>query len=348
MFLRNLLYPLGVMYDLATSGRNWAYDHNLISIEKVDVPIISFGNLTMGGTGKTPLLCEILSWAETEGRKVGVVSRGYGGTYQGIVRVPNSIEPRIYGDEPSIIARQFPKVPIYLGRSKVKAAKELIRKESVDVIFVDDGFQHRSLWRDINILIIDVTEPIVNYRVLPWGRGRENTRFASRADVIIYNKVNLVSESQRARVLEWTDQFVSDSLPSPLTIECEYHVRQIRNLYSQEVINIPSEDKWDSLGAAHLVSAIGNPKSFEQMMRLKFAVKSHRIFGDHHFYTKNDVEDICKLANEKEKIIITEKDAIKIKNLIQTDHNIWVAELKPKMGLKVKLLYDKIRLLASK
>lgn len=337
--MRFILFPLSLIYAFAMKIRNQLYDREILSVVRLSKPVVSVGNLTMGGTGKTPLICELLNWALDQGLRPAVISRGYKSSIKGIAKVQTGENSLRYGDEPAMVVKKFPMVPFYIGADRVAVAQELIRNEAVDIIFADDAFQHRRMGRDLDIVIIDCTESLENYQVLPSGRGRELQSGILRADYIILNKVNLVAPQKKQEVIEFIAS-VCGKRQIPV-IESEYYVRQFLSLDGANKQELKSNER------VLLVSGVGNPAAFEDLMSLNLKVVKHLVYRDHHAYSNKDLDKVLTLGRELniQRIVTTEKDAVKMSSLNPSEKNIWVAELVPKLSLRVKSLHEKIRLL---
>ena len=328
---------LSNIYSSVMKFRNFVYDKDYLSKHKVHRPVISIGNITVGGTGKTPITDHFILWAAKKNIKVGVVSRGYGGSYTGVQRIPENADPQIYGDEPTMLSSRNPNIPIYVCGNRVIAAQEMIRTEEIDLVLADDAFQHRRLIRDIDIVVIDLLENLENYKVIPQGRAREPLQGLKRADYFILNKANFVSDQQ----IEQVKQFIEEQLNnSPDFIIGNYLFKDVINFYG----NASKDNNF------LLVSGIGNPKSFEKLIQsqnIKFA--DHITYRDHHSFSTNDIKSIEQKANENScnGILCTEKDAIKLKGIIKNSNINWFfAKLEVEL-LGAERLYDKITSLCS-
>jgi len=329
-----LLQPLSTIYKAVTDVRNRLYEQGRLQVHQLPIPIVSVGNLTMGGTGKTPILCELLQWANEQKLRPAMVSRGYKGSFTGIQRVPLNGDPELFGDEPVMVANKFPSVPVYVGTDRVAAVESILANEKIDLVFADDAFQHRRLGRNLDILILDCSEKIENYRVLPWGRGREDSHAVQRADFIILNKANLVSPEFKKKVLDFIEQqLMGKSTP---VIESDYYLGHLEHLQTRQKQDIVAYE------SVLLVSAIGNPSAFEGLMRNKFNVVKHLIYRDHHKFTQHDIDVILNHAKNKnvQRIIVTEKDAVKLRRFSHLDFS--VAVLAPKLSLQAKKIYERI------
>ena len=292
-------------------GRNRAYDREWLKSRNVGVPVVSIGNVTAGGTGKTPLTALLIAGLQARDRRVGVISRGYGGTEKGPLRVANdgTVETaRRFGDEPSWLASRFTDVPIYICGDRIVAGQALLLDEKVDVILADDAFQHRRLARAFDIVVLDATEPEWHYRSLPLGRLRENLSSLGRADAIFITKTNL-SDSEpaflRSRIERETaaDIFEMESVIAGFTsLESGVRgaVRPLADFSGEKVV---------------LASGIGRPETFSQLVERSGAKIVKRFdFPDHHAFSESNRLEIERAAQEHgaSNIFVTEKDAVKL------------------------------------
>ncbi len=332
VFFRSLSFA----YSAVMHVRNMLYDAQLIETHKFAVPVVSVGNLTWGGTGKTPIICELVRWSLEQGFKPAVISRGYKGQFKGVLRVPIDGEASVYGDEPAMMAKRFGSVPVYVGGDRVAVMKELLAKESVQIIFADDAFQHRRLARALDVVVMDCTEKLEHYEVVPLGRGREEKSALKRADFIILNKVNIAPPEAKQQTLDFIDR-ICEGREIPV-IESEYYIKRLVRLDGHEETGAGRFQK------VLLASGIGNPAAFSALVAKNFDIKGHMIFRDHHIYSASDIRNIIAEARRLgvDKILVTEKDAVKIRHLAIGHLLFYVAELGPKLSLRVKGLYEKI------
>lgn len=320
-----MLSLLGWVFAWIAQFRNALYDRGWLERHQLERPVISVGNLTVGGTGKTPIISYILHWFDQQDIKVGVVSRGYKGKFTGVGRVQldNGV---FYGDEPMMLATQFPEVPIYVCPNRVEAAKELIKNHQVDVILADDGFQHRKLKRDLDVVVLDLMEPLVNYRPLPVGRAREPLSSLKRAQILVYNKVNLASPGQ----LDKLEGLVRDQ-QGPANDRWVFSEYYINSLVTSTGEVLKQDDHLRLL----LVSGIGRPASFkESLVQLGYKnFVGHRVYPDHHAYTEKDVKALLQELNFKQAdyLVTTEKDAIKLNQFKILEGRLLVTKLDIKL-----------------
>jgi len=190
--MRFVLLPLSWLYGLVVRLRNRLFDSRVLKSAAADVPVISVGNLTAGGTGKTPLVEYIAGHFLTQGRKVGIVSRGYGRASRGVVVVSDGsslrADARAGGDEPVQMARKYPAAAVVVGEKRVEAARCAIEL-GAEVLLLDDAFQHRYLRRDVDILVLDSRKDIREEPLLPSGLRREPLSSLRRADLVVMSRI---------------------------------------------------------------------------------------------------------------------------------------------------------------
>lgn len=303
---------LSSIYAMLAQTRNWCYDLQLIDSLDLKTPVVSIGNLTVGGTGKTPITQMILDhYLEKRIRPV-VVGRNYKAKLRGIGRVDANLPfcAQYFGDEPTLLAMNNPGVPVYVGPVKWLAAEQAEREVSPDVIVMDDGFQHRALHRDLDLVLMDATEKFSQYDFLPSGRGRESIHSLDRAHWVFLTKVNLAEESKVEQILE--------ILPK--------HLKVLEVAYR---LQVPVEEAGSK---AIAFAGLAKPESFKTSIRQDtlYELLDFISFPDHHAYTIEEIQKISARARQQgaEVILTTEKDWTKIKNLM-TDHSQFrVLELK--------------------
>lgn len=334
--MRTYLAPFALLYAIGVQVRSSAFNRGVLRSTKVKVPVISIGNITAGGTGKTPLTALLAKRFAQDRKRVTILSRGYKGKVRGIEEVATSGNAAKYGDEPFWLAQELKGIArVFVGAKKVAAAQQA--EETADVLIADDAFQHRYLARDFDLVIIDATEPLEHYFPLPWGQGRESFSSLQRAHAIVINKVNLASEAwlRKLRML------IRDHARPQISIfEVSYLIRELESLKTHERIEL------SDLGGQKvlLVSGIGRPKAFEKLFNhFRIEIVDHVIFPDHHHYSQNDFSEIERRAAKggAQFIISTEKDAVKFGN--------WLPELPLFMSrlelasVQLEELYETIR-----
>lgn len=339
MSIKEVLFPARWVYQGATGFRNWLYDIRAIKASQVDAKVISVGNLTLGGTGKTPVTIAVIEALQARGYTCGVVSRGYKREQKGVLEVDAlaKFAAQTYGDEPTLIKATFPDMPVLVGERRVAAAQALLSSRKVDFIVCDDAFQHRRLHRDLNLLLVDATEPLKNYRVVPVGRARESLAPAlKRADLVFITKANLVPPEQLQAVRE----YIEARAQKPI-VHAEYVYKGLKR------INGPAFEQ-TLRDKVYLVSGIAKPEAVEKTLDGKVTVVKHRTFPDHHRYTNLEVEEILDEASRLQArwILTTAKDSMKLGAFPLLRERLWVVDLGIEMKGEVKAFDEAIDRLA--
>ena len=191
------------MYRGATGCRNWFYDRKLFRVQQVESKVIAIGNLTLGGTGKTPVTLALLEGLQARGYSCGVVSRGYKRAQKGVLEVTmDPLAANTFGDEPALIKASYPEVPVVVGEKRSAAAQALLSQRKVDFILCDDGFQHRRLGRDLDLVLLDALDPFGGGRIFPRGLLREPIASLKRAGIVILSRADLIQPAERAAILK--------------------------------------------------------------------------------------------------------------------------------------------------
>ncbi|MFH1854411.1 MAG: tetraacyldisaccharide 4'-kinase [Candidatus Omnitrophota bacterium] len=297
MAFEYLLLPFSFIYYFAICLRSFFYNSNIFRTYSIDAKVISVGNITWGGTGKTPTVLFLLRHFSGQGRKVAVLIRGYG------------------KDEPEMFLRLMPGVPVVIGKDRVKTAREAVEKHQVDTILLDDGFQHRRLKRDLDIVCIDATNPFGNGCVIPAGSLREGLSGLKRADIFLITKVDF---AQDEKVLQGLKEKLKRINSKAVIAESIHQARHFYKLSDGKTVDPGSLRNKNVI----LLSAIGSPVSFETtVLKLGIKFKKHFVFRDHHCYNKKDlkaIEDYCG-RNKIDMVITTEKDAVKLSQYTKPD-----------------------------
>ena len=288
--------------------RIWAYRWNFFPTNKLSCRVISVGNLTLGGTGKTPVVMMIAEILRGNGRKPGILSRGYGGNSKNEVNVvcdgKNILLPTsIAGDEAVMMAQRLKNVPILVGSDRYQTGLYAIKHFGVDTLILDDGFQHLALKRDMNILLFDHQRPFGNGELFPAGELREPIDQVHRADFVFITRYSGSSYPPGI-----SEQLIKD-LP---IIKSTLRLDSLLNLSDGETVDIKKLQ--DHPIAAF--SGIANPNDFRRLLEQSGArVVFYHPFPDHHDYNLSDLKHIedSALKSGAKIILTTEKDAVKIK-----------------------------------
>ena len=316
-----ILAPLGVLYSAVTAARRALYKTGALKVHKINAPVISVGNITTGGTGKTPLVEWVARTVAREGRRVCILMRGYGRRDEGkrvIVSDGEHIlaDATTGGDEPRLLAEALQGVASVISDAdRTSAARYAIENFESEVFILDDGFQHLRLARDLNIVAIDSTNPWGDGHLLPRGRLREPLRELRRADLIILTRTE---QSQDVVSLRKQTERLSNGRPVILS---RTQTKMLRPLTATTESNTSELSTHPSSLRPHTFAAfcaVGNPSAFfKQMQRDGYTLKFMRSFPDHHVYTQRDVGEIVSEAKEAgaEALITTAKDAVKLRSL---------------------------------
>jgi len=315
VILKFLLYPFSIIYGIVTGIRNFLYDSGILKSNDSDIPVVSIGNLTVGGTGKTPHTEYLISLLK-EDHKVAVLSRGYKRKTKGFIEVKTDSLVADVGDEPLQIKIKFPLVTVAVDKNRVHGIRKLVKdsNNAIDLVLLDDAFQYRKINPSVNILLIDYNRPVIKDLILPAGRLRESHRQQKRASMIIYTKCP-VSLSPIARRIMIENIYLQP-----------YQYLFFTNMnYDKPVPVFPElAENWLSFAdtknksSVLLLSGIANPVPFWDYVSSVAKIEDKIVFPDHHFYSSGDIQKIEKRYDRISKdnylyILTTEKDAMRLK-----------------------------------
>jgi tetraacyldisaccharide 4'-kinase len=304
-----LLLPFAYFYQFIVFSRNKLFDLNLLKIKSLSKPVISIGNLTIGGTAKTPFTIFISNHLKSKGIKVAILSRGYGRKSTGTVVVSdgeNILSSLIdSGDEPTLIARKTTDIPIVVDNNRCRGGNYLISKYNPDIIILDDGFQHRSLNRNLDILLVNSLDKKREHQLIPIGKLREPWKNYKRADILIKTKSNLIGKNNfLSKKVSKTNKniFISESHIKISNVFTKKNLTKV-NLLNKNVLSL---------------TAIGDHKSFLTSIK-KTGCNLIKVlnFRDHYNFNQklwNKIEYSIQSINI-EFILTTEKDWVKIEPL---------------------------------
>lgn len=300
-----LLSALSAVYGTGVGLRNFLYSSGAFKTHRLPCRVISVGNITVGGTGKTPIAIFIAGLLKGKGYKTVILSRGYGGKAQGPALVSDGrqtlLSPDIAGDEPCLMAARLPGVPVIVSPDRVKGGLFAIEKFSPDFIILDDGFQHRRLERDINIVLIDSKEGFGNGYLLPRGILREPLEGLRRANLVL-----IKGGEPDGEVKETLKKY---DIPA---MTFDYSITGMA-----EVASGSPKKLSDIKGTRALAFAgLANPDSFFSAVEtLGVEITKKLKYPDHHPYAPSDIETIKANTGNGGIAITTEKDAVKLKAL---------------------------------
>jgi tetraacyldisaccharide 4'-kinase len=313
----------GWIYEQIINARNALYDRSVFDSFDLGARTISIGNLTTGGTGKTPLVAYAAEILAARGERVCILTRGYGrenARSRVLVSDGENIlaSPREAGDEPFELAQKLLKQAIVIADAdRVAAGEWAKRKFDITTFILDDGFQHRKVRRDVDIVCIDATDPFGGGKMLPAGGLREPLANLKRADVVVITRADLGDKISNLR------SQISDLNDEAALFEGKNQIEKVialNNFTSTHEGGVQHQDTKDehSNKPAFAFCGIGNPESFfEQLRRSGFRVTGSETFRDHHIYTLSDIANIEKRAHQNgaEMLLTTAKDAVKLSDL---------------------------------
>lgn len=292
--LRAALRVAEVPYSLAMRVRNRRYDTGRAEIHHVGVPVVCVGNLSLGGTGKTPMVAWIARWLRDQGIRVTLVSRGYGA------------EAGSRNDEALELEQMLPDVPHLQNRDRVAAARLAIEEFECQLILLDDGFQHRRLARDLDIVLLDATEPFGYGHVFPRGMLREPLAALERAHVVALSRADMVDEARRQQIRRHVESYA----PAADWMEVVHRPRALRSAGGEEV-------PLDMLRGQRVAAfcGIGNPRGFRHTLESSGCqIVDFRPFADHYAYARSDIDQLAGWADALriDAVVCTHKDLVKI------------------------------------
>ena len=326
--LRYVLFPLAMLFWGILFWRNLFYTVGFFVSRKLPTKVISIGNITTGGTGKTPAVIYLANILIKRGKRVAVLSRGYGRKTAGTQLVTDGNTPaldwRNFGDEPTLISKALSGVPVVVDEKRHRGGMFLVDRFNPDVIIMDDAFQHRAIERDVDIVLINSQDQRSDHKLLPYGFLREPWIHLKRAHAIIFTKTNLMkpapflrSMARKSRVPRFRSVLLCGPLVSP---EGEY----------KEIL------KENSVLA---LSAVGDHGGFMRTLNSAgLNVVEELVFRDHHDYTQEDVELTQKhlLKSGAEYVVTTEKDMVKLDQLDLSKIEIYSIGVEFKLSQKAE------------
>ena len=322
-----ILFIPSMIYLAVVKFRNFLYKKDIIKSYKPHLYTVSVGNLTTGGTGKTPITAEIANYFVKKGDYPAILSRGYGGNLSnkdvniisdGDTLNYTSIEA---GDEPYWLANNCPKCAVLTCSSRVKAARLAKNKLHCTKLILDDGYQHQKIGRDLNLLVVDCEKQFSNGFVLPLGALREPVSEIKRADKIIV--VNKSFSDKKAKTFA---RFLRKKYNKP---------SYVCSMAPDVVYNIKDNTEIDDSQPVIAFSAIAQPEQFYKFLR-RYDVLATKDFPDHHIYSLDDIKELIALKEQygAKFMITTEKDAVKIREIVRSDEEIYALKLRPQIDLK--------------
>ena len=306
---RACLSGLSCVYGLGTYLRRCAYDWGCRTVHKAQVPVISVGNITAGGTGKTPFVAYLASWFRERDVCVGILSRGYRAL------------PAQVNDEKLVLDRLCPDVPHLQNPNRSESARLACEQHGCQLLILDDGFQHRRLARDLDIVLIDALNPWGYGHLLPRGLLREPISSLARADLVVVTRADQASAASRRQFVDEVKRFHSNAF----CVEVGFQPHRLVNSAgeAQHLSTLPGKRIVAFCG-------VGNPESFRQTLAgVRAVVAEFRTFADHHHYSAEDFVTLQDSArrNAVDAILTTQKDLVKIDRTQLAGCPLWAVEI---------------------
>lgn len=326
--LLGLLLPLSLLYRAGVGARAFLYRLGLLKQRRLSTKVISVGNVTVGGTGKTPLVIYLAEKLNRQNEKVAILTRGYKRKKKEMIELTQmtrkSVNWRDTGDEPYLLAGRLSQVSILVSKNRVLSGRCAVEKLGSEILILDDGFQHLKLYRDLDVVVIDSSNPFGNGRLLPAGILREPTSSLKRADVFVLTKTDQVKD----------EDGLIDKLrrynPKASIVKSVYRFRSIENLFDHSPVDPEEMQNKKALA----FSGIGNPVSFTNTLeQLGIVILGHRVFRDHYAYRKKDIFDLAEQARDlgADFIVTTEKDSVRIPFINEPEIPFYVLTIDLKM-----------------
>lgn|SRR5574341_787666 len=348
VILKPVLVLLSGVYWMLFSVRNWFFSIGIFKTHNLNrrfpfVKVISIGNITTGGTGKTPWTIFLAEKMKSYGKKAAILSRGYGrkSSEQVVLDEKNNNNKNWWevGDEPFLMASKLNGIPIVVNSDRVQAGLWALQNHQAQVLILDDGFQNRSLTKDLEIVIIDATNPFGNLQLLPAGILREPWKNLKRADLLILNKV--YQASSREQLLAQL-KIVSRA---PI-VESGYEISHCENVYSGQTVPISELKDKNCLAFC----GIANPFSFiASLKELGLRAVGTKFFPDHYVYKERDMSELVKqgLTHKVDFLITTEKDKVRLPQ-VNSKLPIYALAIKVKVTRGEEILEQKLKQVLDK
>ncbi len=330
--LKFFLFVASFFYKQILYSRKILYKTGFLSAKKLSCFTISIGNLTAGGTGKTPMTIYLAKLISNMGLRVCVISRGYKRKNESNYLVVSDgekilLEPHEAGDEPYLIAESLSKVPVIVGKDRFKAGSMAIKKFNPHVIILDDAFQHIKLKRDLDILLFDYQKPVGNGYVLPRGLLREPLSAIDRANVVIFTR------SDKASLLQ--SEALNNYMETHYSVFKSVHQPYIKKIIKGTDSSFKNFNKDGALSlnnsSVFVFSGIADNSDFRYtIINSGCNIAGYMEYPDHYQYSDDDIDEILKRAGKKiDFIVTTEKDYVKIKKMVKPSINFAI------MGVKI-------------
>lgn len=309
------LAPLTFLWESVYRIRRSCYEYGVFKKRIFKVPVISVGNLSFGGTGKTPTIIWLADWLISRNLTPVVLTRGYKGQLEhssGLLKSGQKfrLNPFDYGDEPLMISNKMARGAVIVGKKRGDNLLKYFSEVQPDVVLLDDGFQHLQIYRSFNLVLFDATMPLERYKVAPSGYLREGLSALKDADAIVVSRADLVPEQQISQLLELISGHIHHRPAVALT---RYEAVGVYDVHDNQVFSMEELKGLKAIA----VTAIASPDSFYQYLEnLGVEISEKVSFPDHYFFTPEDVNNLLIKASQEAAILLcSEKDMVKMKRV---------------------------------
>lgn len=307
--LRYLLIPASWIYGWVIHLRNYLFDAGLFKSEKFSTPIICVGNVTVGGTGKTPMSELIIDYMSRKGKRIALLSRGYGRKSKGYIEVQTTSHYRQVGDEPLQIKLKFPETLVVVCEKRVDAIRRIEAEHpEIDLIVLDDGFQHRYVSPKVNIVMVDATRQPQEDTYLPYGTLRDELDQLHRAHYFVVTKCpDNMTPLERRLLRKYLVKVAYQKI----------YFTRMESFRPQPLFeDVAPKEPLQRSQRVIALSGIGNPVPFHKTLEKSYDVVERVTYDDHHVYKVRDVREIVALLEQYPDAVVvtTEKDAVKLTN----------------------------------
>ena len=347
-----ILLILSWFYGIGHRCRLSLYKIGILKVKILPIPVISIGNLTVGGTGKTPAIIEIANILKDMGIKVAILSRGYKGRARGEINAVSDgdrilMKPEQSGDEPYMLALRLKGVPVITGTDRYTIGRYAIEKFGADILLLDDGYQHIQLKRKLNILLIDSSSPFGNGYLLPRGILREPPSYINRADIILLTKAH----TNQGPIPDLTDSQLKQLLKRDIPLCKSHYINEdFIDLKSKKTIAL--DEARGKRGFAFC--GIASPESFKNSLkRAGIDITGFVCFEDHYQFSMVDINNLIEKAMKtgSEVLITTEKDAVRLMDFKTelfsinsvNQMQVWFLKIRMEVFKGYEILLSKIR-----
>lgn len=319
-----LLKPTSLIWSSLYRVRRSFYEYGIFKKDYFKVPIISVGNVTFGGTGKTPMIIWLNEKLEEFNLTTAILTRGYKGDLEhksGLIRGGQRFRsnPKQFGDEPLLISRKVKNGAVIVGKKRAENLKKYFHEVEPDVVLLDDGFQHIQLYRSFNIVLFDASLPLDRYQTAPLGYLREGLTSLKDADALVISRADHVSEEKIEKLTDMLSKYYRRNIP---IARFRYKAQGIFDCFDKLAMQM-SELQDRNIVA---LSAIASPESFYKLLESFGAnIVEKVVYPDHYLFTQEDLNEVLIMsAKHNSTVIVSEKDMVKIRRVIQDERILYV------------------------